>query len=211
MPPLVVRVGHSSPTESHANPDEFSSDKSVSSIEQAMALSHSDMAIPRATRLETHSVPRNVTAPSGEVSSSVMNSLFIGNFKPSGDDVTSLGIPHQSPTILVTPPVAGSSTGPDTAQSPQRHRHQGVSVSGPKEKKRWFCEPCNSGPFFRKAEFDRHMKTSKAHKRHRSYEPEFQCNKCGRKFTSADAKMGHEKLCESEGKGEERESEGSEE
>ncbi|KAG8732282.1 hypothetical protein FRC12_019351 [Ceratobasidium sp. 428] len=128
------------------------------------------------------------------------------------DQPHGLEAPHQSPTIIpIAPPVAGSSTGPGTMQSPQRHRRRGASMSESKDKKRWFCEPCNSGPFFRKAEYDRHMKTSKAHKRHRSYEPEFQCGKCGRKFTRADAKMRHEKLCESKGKGKERESEGSEE
>ncbi|KAG8731669.1 hypothetical protein FRC12_019626 [Ceratobasidium sp. 428] len=127
------------------------------------------------------------------------------------DQPLGLDTPHQSPMTLVTPPVAGSSTGPGTMQSPQRHRRRGASMSEPKGKKQWFCEDCNSGPFFRKAEYDRHMKTSKAHKRHRSDEPEFPCCKCGRKFTRADAKMRHEKLCESKGKGRERESEGSEE
>ncbi|KAG8741126.1 hypothetical protein FRC10_003270 [Ceratobasidium sp. 414] len=124
------------------------------------------------------------------------------HYQPPSPDVS-----PQSPRAPTTPPVAGSSAGLDTARGQPQRRQRGSSVSDSKEKKKWFCEPCKSGPFFRKAEYDRHVKASKAHKGERSYEPEFQCSKCGRSFRRSDAKMRHEKLCDLKGKGRARESE----
>ncbi|KAG8745248.1 hypothetical protein FRC10_008421 [Ceratobasidium sp. 414] len=126
------------------------------------------------------------------------------HYQPPSPDVS-----PQSPRTPITPPVAGSSTGLGTARGQQQRRRRDSSVSDSKEKKKWFCKPCNSGPFFRKAEYDRHVKASKAHKGERGYESEFQCSKCGRPFTRSDAKMRHERLCDSKGKGRARESEGS--
>ncbi|KAG8689192.1 hypothetical protein FRC08_011060 [Ceratobasidium sp. 394] len=132
------------------------------------------------------------------------------NHPPPHYQPPSPDIPLPSPVTPITPiaPVAGSSTGPGTARGSQQRRRRDSSASNSKEKK-WFCETCKSEPFFRKAEYDRHMKTSNAHKKQRSSEPKFPCGKCGRSFTRSDAKMRHEKLCNPKGKGRARESEGS--
>ncbi|KAG9074912.1 hypothetical protein FS749_013482 [Ceratobasidium sp. UAMH 11750] len=122
-------------------------------------------------------------------------------YQPPGPDIL-----PSSPRAPNTSPVAGPSTEPAIASNSQLQRRRGSSLSDSKEKKEWFCELCNFGPFFRKAEYDRHVKTSKAHKRQRSYEWDFRCSKCGRSFTRSDAKTRHEKLCDLKGNG--RESEG---
>ncbi|KDN40589.1 hypothetical protein RSAG8_08061, partial [Rhizoctonia solani AG-8 WAC10335] len=98
-------------------------------------------------------------------------------------------------TLDMLPPTSpnGSRSSPETPITPG-------SESGPirrrrsssNSKKTWRCEPCDQ-PFYRKAEYDRHMKTASVHRQER----QFRCDYCGDGFTRADAKGRHEKMCPS--------------
>lgn len=70
------------------------------------------------------------------------------------------------------------------------------------------CEPCGKS-YKRKAELDRHNRTSKKHNSSGTH----QCGCCGRWFTRDDARLRHERSCEdgsqrgsSNGKGKDRDS-----
>ncbi|CAE6437811.1 unnamed protein product [Rhizoctonia solani] len=103
----------------------------------------------------------------------------------SGSDTTLEMLPPSSPnesrSSPETPITPGSESGPI------RRRRRSSSTKGTR-----YCGPCDK-TFYRKAEYDRHMKYATIHQQERR----FKCKHCGDGFTRADAKVRHEKMCPS--------------
>ncbi|CAE6542176.1 unnamed protein product [Rhizoctonia solani] len=103
----------------------------------------------------------------------------------SGSNLTLEMLPPTSPngsrSSPETPVTPGSESGPI-----RRRQRSSNSKETP------ICKPCNR-TFYRKAEYDRHMKTSTAH----NQGGQFKCEYCGYTFTRADAQVRHKKMCPS--------------
>ncbi|KAH7334567.1 hypothetical protein B0J17DRAFT_631321 [Rhizoctonia solani] len=101
----------------------------------------------------------------------------------SGSNLTLEMLPPSSPNNSRSSPETPITPGPESG--PIRRR-RGSSAS----KQVWKCGPCNHS-FYRKAEYDRHMKTATVHQTARR----FKCQYCGFGFTRADARVRHERMC----------------
>ncbi|CAE7156806.1 unnamed protein product [Rhizoctonia solani] len=101
----------------------------------------------------------------------------------SGSDITLETLPPTSPNDSRSSPGTPVTLGSEP--SPTRRRRRSSSSKDMRS-----CKPCNK-TFYRKAEYDRHMKTASVHRQERA----FRCQYCGDVFTRADAKGRHEKMC----------------
>ncbi|CAE6475370.1 unnamed protein product [Rhizoctonia solani] len=99
----------------------------------------------------------------------------------SGSNLTLEMLPPSSPNNSRSSPETPITPGPDSGPT---RRRRGSSTS------KKTCVPCNKS-FYRKAEYDRHMKTASVHRTER----QFKCRYCGEGLTRADAKVRHEKMC----------------
>ncbi|EUC63800.1 zinc finger, C2H2 type protein [Rhizoctonia solani AG-3 Rhs1AP] len=103
----------------------------------------------------------------------------------SGSDLTLEMLPPSSPNESRSSPETPITPGSDSGPTRRRRRS-----SNSKETR--YCAPCDK-TFYRKAEYDRHMKYATVHQQERR----FKCKHCGDVFTRADAKVRHEKMCPS--------------
>lgn len=110
------------------------------------------------------------------------------NSSRSSHEAATSPISSASPITPITPPTPTADSRP---RRRPKNRRPGPTQSDKCSK--WKCEECNK-PFFRKAERDRHLKTSTAHRG--SGNGQYKCKYCTNTFTRDDARVRHARMCE---------------